>query len=155
MAVDLLDNGTCEGADVVLACFSVTDPTTFESVTSTWWPRIRAEAPAAPVLLLGLKTDLRFNTELVDALHAAGSTCVSKTMALTAQSALGARGYAECYALIDDPDDGGAVAHIVEKALALTPAGSAAAAAAAAGGGRAGSRSGGRGRGGGGRCAVM
>ena len=150
IAVDLLDNNTCAGADVVLACFSVTDPATFESVKRTWWPAIAKEAPGVPVLLLGLQTDLRFNTEIVDALHAGGSTPVSKTMALERTSALGARGYAECYALVDDPDDGGAVGHVVEKALALVPR-----ARVDAGGGGRGAGGSARGTGGGKRCVMM
>ena len=62
--------------------------------------------PRPPVLLLGLKTDLRFHAAAVDGLHAAGQTPVAKTTALQFARDLGPGcvGYRECYALAGEGD---------------------------------------------------
>ncbi|CAJ0933081.1 unnamed protein product, partial [Mesorhabditis belari] len=45
--------------DVVLICFSVVDPSSFENVRTKWSPEVSQHCPDAPVILVGLKSDLR------------------------------------------------------------------------------------------------
>eukprot|EP00042_Codosiga_hollandica_P010486 m.23361 g.23361 ORF g.23361 m.23361 type:complete len:193 (-) comp34985_c0_seq1:135-713(-) len=42
-----------------LVCFSVAEPTTFKHVSAKWLPEIRHYNPATPIVLVGLKSDLR------------------------------------------------------------------------------------------------
>lgn len=45
--------------DVFLICFSVASPSSFENVTSKWYPEIKHHCPDAPMILVGkLKYDI-------------------------------------------------------------------------------------------------
>jgi small GTP-binding protein len=55
------------GVDVVMVCFATTSRTSFERVQSKWLPEIRHFCPGTPVVLVGLKTDLRDEILAVDA----------------------------------------------------------------------------------------
>ena len=39
--------------DVFLICFSVVSPSSFENVTSKWYPEIKHHCPDAPILVVG------------------------------------------------------------------------------------------------------
>lgn len=39
--------------DVFLICFSVASPSSFENVTSKWYPEIKHHCPDAPMILVG------------------------------------------------------------------------------------------------------
>ena len=39
--------------DVFLICFSVVSPSSFENVTTKWYPEIKHHCPDAPILLIG------------------------------------------------------------------------------------------------------
>ena len=45
--------------DVFLLGFSVTSQTSFENIRSKWEPEIRHYCPNTPIVLVGLKNDLR------------------------------------------------------------------------------------------------
>lgn len=40
--------------DVFLICFSVASPSSFENVTSKWYPEIKHHCPDAPMILVGM-----------------------------------------------------------------------------------------------------
>ena len=42
--------------DVFLICFSVVSPSSFENVTSKWYPEIKHHCPDAPILVVGMAT---------------------------------------------------------------------------------------------------
>ncbi|NWI89928.1 RHOF protein, partial [Pitta sordida] len=46
-------------ASVVLICFDVTDPSSFENIPTKWYPEVNHFCQGVPVLLVGCKTDLR------------------------------------------------------------------------------------------------
>ncbi|KAH0787029.1 rho-related GTP-binding protein RhoU [Histomonas meleagridis] len=48
-----------QNADVILICFSLIDPSSLESVTERWVPDIKAVASKTPIILVGMKSDLR------------------------------------------------------------------------------------------------
>eukprot|EP00727_Mastigamoeba_balamuthi_P009853 m51a1_g5490 putative ras-related protein rac1-like (404) ;mRNA; r:324709-326478 len=48
-----------EGADVFAVCYSVGAPPTFTSVADRWRQEIRSRCPSTPVILVGLKSDMR------------------------------------------------------------------------------------------------
>lgn len=39
--------------DVFLICYSVASPSSFENVTSKWYPEIKHHCPDAPIILVG------------------------------------------------------------------------------------------------------
>ncbi len=43
----------CFQTDVFLICFSVVSPSSFENVTTKWYPEIKHHCPDAPILLIG------------------------------------------------------------------------------------------------------
>ena len=45
--------------DVFLLCFSVVKRTSFESIRHKWLPEVRHHCPHIPVVLVGMKSDLR------------------------------------------------------------------------------------------------
>ncbi|XP_049777442.1 rho-related BTB domain-containing protein 1 [Schistocerca cancellata] len=47
-------------SDVVLLCFSITNPVSLRNCKIMWYPEIRRFCPQTPVLLVGCKNDLRY-----------------------------------------------------------------------------------------------
>ncbi|KAL7299662.1 hypothetical protein TKK_0007421 [Trichogramma kaykai] len=47
-------------SDVVLLCFSITNPVSLRNCKAMWYPEIRRFCPHTPVLLVGCKNDLRY-----------------------------------------------------------------------------------------------
>ena len=45
--------------DVFLLCFSVASPTSFANIKAQWVPEVRHYCPSTPVVLVGMKGDLR------------------------------------------------------------------------------------------------
>lgn len=81
------------GSDVAGLCFAVNSRRSFEDVSTVWVPEIRTALPDAPIILIGLKTDLRTNT------YAALSDPVSTAEGEALASAIGAAAYCENSAL--------------------------------------------------------
>ena len=46
-------------SDVVLLCFSITNPVSLRNCKAMWYPEIRRFCPQTPVILVGCKNDLR------------------------------------------------------------------------------------------------
>ncbi|NXT52186.1 RHOD protein, partial [Pluvianellus socialis] len=46
-------------ANVVLICFDVTSPNSYDNVLTKWYPEVNHFCKGVPVLLVGCKTDLR------------------------------------------------------------------------------------------------
>ena len=50
--------------DVFLICFAVNSPTSLENVRTKWSPEVQQYCPHTPVLLVGMKGDLRESNQL-------------------------------------------------------------------------------------------
>ncbi|XP_075281811.1 rho-related GTP-binding protein RhoF-like [Opisthocomus hoazin] len=50
-------------ANVVLICFDVTNPISYDNVLTKWYPEVNHFCKGVPVLLVGCKTDLRRDPE--------------------------------------------------------------------------------------------
>ena len=105
--------------DVFLICFSVVSPSSFENVTSKWYPEIKHHCPDAPVLLVliclvnitifdfkiymycqvGTKIDLREDRETLAMLAEQGQCPMKREQGLKLASKIGAVKYLECSAL--------------------------------------------------------
>eukprot|EP00486_Rosalina_sp_Unknown_P014784 CAMPEP_0201591650 /NCGR_PEP_ID=MMETSP0190_2-20130828/189762_1 /ASSEMBLY_ACC=CAM_ASM_000263 /TAXON_ID=37353 /ORGANISM="Rosalina sp." /LENGTH=143 /DNA_ID=CAMNT_0048050065 /DNA_START=750 /DNA_END=1181 /DNA_ORIENTATION=- len=81
--------------DVFLVCYSIISRSSYENVRSKWIPEIKHHVPDAPFLLVGTKTDLRDDKDVVQKV---GSTLKEEEGKALAKE-LGARAYVECSAL--------------------------------------------------------
>ena len=55
--------GTGEGTDVFFVVFEITNPDSRENVKLKWVPEIKHHCPDVPIILVGLKADLRHHEE--------------------------------------------------------------------------------------------
>jgi len=85
--------------DVFLVCFSVVSDTSFKNVTNKWIPELKHYEPNTPMLLCGLKTDLRYDSKTKFSRD--GEEIVSIESAKALAKIHGIR-YTECSALTQD-----------------------------------------------------
>ncbi|NXV80108.1 RHOF protein, partial [Atlantisia rogersi] len=50
-------------ANIVLICFDVTSPNSYDNISTKWYPEVNHFCKGVPVLLVGCKTDLRQDQE--------------------------------------------------------------------------------------------
>ena len=55
--------------DVLLLCFAVDNPDSFENVADKWAVELHAFCPGAPIILVGTKTDLRHDSDVIKSLQ--------------------------------------------------------------------------------------
>jgi Ras-related C3 botulinum toxin substrate 1 len=85
--------------NIILVCFSLADPYTFENVRSRWLPEILYYAPNVPFILVGTKLDLRQNPMTIEELQKYNETPISYIQGLQMEKELHAVNYLECSAL--------------------------------------------------------
>ncbi|RXG55438.1 Ras-related C3 botulinum toxin substrate 1 [Armadillidium vulgare] len=85
--------------DVFLICFSVVSPSSFENVTSKWYPEIKHHCPDAPMILVGTKIDLREDKETLAFLSEQSQSPVKRESGQKLANKIRAVKYMECSAL--------------------------------------------------------
>ncbi|XP_054614055.1 rho-related GTP-binding protein RhoF [Dunckerocampus dactyliophorus] len=85
-------------AHLILVCFDVTNPTSFDNVTIKWNPEVKHFCPNIPVILIGCKTDLRKDKESIRRLKAINQSPITYTQGLATQQGMKAELYLECSA---------------------------------------------------------
>lgn len=88
--------------DVFLICFSIISPYSFDNVKSKWWPEIQHHAPNVPIILVGTKSDLRNDANMLQQLQAKGLAVISKDQAEARAREINAKMYMECSALTQE-----------------------------------------------------
>ncbi|KAF0379025.1 Cell division control protein 42 [Gigaspora margarita] len=86
-------------ADVVLICFSVTSPASFENVKETWVPEVRHYCPGIPYLIVGTQIELRDDPLVVEKLSQQRMSPITLKQGDNLAQKLGAIKYVECSAL--------------------------------------------------------
>jgi small GTP-binding protein len=85
--------------NVVIVCFSVINPSSFNNITTKWLPEIKRHAPDAKILLVGTQSDLRSNTQVLLQLSRMGLAPVPESRAIQLMHKIGALSYTECSTL--------------------------------------------------------
>jgi len=85
--------------DVFLICFSVVSPSSFENVSTKWFPEIKHHCPDAVVLLIGTKVDLREDKDVIGQLSNAGLSPIKREQGIKTAAKIRAVKYLECSAL--------------------------------------------------------
>lgn len=86
-------------AAVLLLCFSVVCPTSFQNASQKWLPELRRHCPDAPIVLVGTQCDLRTDVKVLIELARYGEEPVPESAARHASHRMGAVSYVECSAL--------------------------------------------------------
>lgn len=85
--------------DVFLMCFSVVSPASYNNVRAKWYPEISHHRPDTPVILVGLKADLRDDRNIIESLNNRGLSPTSYTEGLKLAKATNCHKYLECSSL--------------------------------------------------------
>ena len=85
--------------DVFLVCYSVVNPSSFENVKATWIPEVRHHCPEVPMILVGLKLDLRASNDTIKKLKERGLSPITYEMGFKQARDLGCTKFLECSAL--------------------------------------------------------
>ncbi|XP_040914391.1 rho-related GTP-binding protein RhoF [Toxotes jaculatrix] len=85
-------------ANLILVCFDVTNPTSFENVLIKWHPEVKHFCRDTPVILIGCKTDLRKDKECTRKLRAMSLAPITYTQGEETRQHMNADLYLECSA---------------------------------------------------------
>ncbi|NXF13009.1 RHOD protein, partial [Smithornis capensis] len=89
-------------ANVVLICFDVTDPSSFDNIPTKWYPEVNHFCQGVPVLLVGCKTDLRQDQGMVQKLRDRRMEPISRQQGEAMARQVRAVSYMECSARYQD-----------------------------------------------------
>ncbi|KAM3874293.1 rho-related GTP-binding protein RhoF [Diretmus argenteus] len=85
-------------ANMVLVCYDVTNPTSFENVMIKWHPEVKHFCPDIPVILIGCKTDLRNDKACMRKLKAMDQAPITYIQGEETRQLMNAEVYLECSA---------------------------------------------------------
>ncbi|KAG7100508.1 GTP-binding protein rhoC like [Verticillium longisporum] len=81
--------------DLIFVCFAIDCPNSLENVMDKWYPEVLHFCPYTPLVLVALKSDLRFKRTCIDMLKTQGLTPVTTEQGQTVAKKMNAQ-YAEC-----------------------------------------------------------
>ncbi|KAK3371529.1 P-loop containing nucleoside triphosphate hydrolase protein [Lasiosphaeria ovina] len=81
--------------DLIFVCFAIDCPNSLENVVDKWFPEVLHFCPYTPLILVGLKSDLRYKKTCIDMLKTQGLTPVTAEQGLAVAHKMGAA-YMEC-----------------------------------------------------------
>ncbi|KAI7793502.1 rho-related GTP-binding protein RhoF [Triplophysa rosa] len=87
-----------QDVNLVLICYDVTNPTSFDNVTIKWYPEVHHFCRDTPIILIGCKTDLRKDKEKMRKLKALDMAPITYLQGEEIQKQLKAEVYLECSA---------------------------------------------------------
>ncbi|XP_029933040.1 rho-related GTP-binding protein RhoG-like isoform X2 [Myripristis murdjan] len=90
---------TYHRADVIIICFSVACPLSYEAVKTKWHPEVTHHCPEVPVLLVGTKRDLRDSQVVLEKLGEQDQTVVTQQQGTALAREIHAVRYLECAAI--------------------------------------------------------
>uniref|UniRef100_A0A8C1KGF7 Ras homolog family member F n=1 Tax=Cyprinus carpio TaxID=7962 RepID=A0A8C1KGF7_CYPCA len=84
--------------NLVVICYDVTNPTSFDNVTIKWYPEVRHFCRDVPIILIGCKTDLRKDKEKMRKLRALDLAPITYLQGEQIQKQMNLEIYLECSA---------------------------------------------------------
>ncbi|EFX06219.1 Rho GTPase [Grosmannia clavigera kw1407] len=81
--------------DLIFVCFAIDCPNSLENVMDKWYPEVLHFCPYTPLVLVGLKSDLRNKKACIDMLKTQGLTPVTADQGMVVAKKMGAQ-YMEC-----------------------------------------------------------
>ncbi|GAB7338649.1 hypothetical protein MBLNU457_5380t1 [Dothideomycetes sp. NU457] len=81
--------------DLLFVCFAIDCPNSLENVMDKWYPEVLHFCPTTPIILVGLKSDLRNKRTCIDLLKTQGLTPVTTAQGQAVANKMGAM-YMEC-----------------------------------------------------------
>ncbi|KAI9679006.1 MAG: Rho GTPase [Bathelium mastoideum] len=81
--------------DLLFVCFAIDCPNSLENVMDKWYPEVLHFCPTTPMILLGLKSDLRHKRTCIELLKTQGLTPVTPQQGEAVAKKMGAA-YMEC-----------------------------------------------------------
>ena len=84
--------------DVLLICFSLVSPASYENVYTKWYPEVTHYCPNTPIILVGTKQDLRLHKDTIDMLKQRGLCPITRAEGLNMSKDIKANEYVECSA---------------------------------------------------------
>ena len=88
--------------DVFLLCFSIASPNSFENIKEKWYCEISHHCPGIPIVLVGLKLDLRDDKETVEKLREKRLASITYEQGMQMAEEIRAFKYVECSALTQE-----------------------------------------------------
>lgn len=88
--------------NVIIICFSIDSPTSYENVKRKWHPEVKDHCPNVPILLVGTKNDLRDDQEVLEKLREQNQTTVTQQQGTTMAKQIKAVQYLECASISYD-----------------------------------------------------
>ncbi|XP_036115039.1 rho-related GTP-binding protein RhoD [Molossus molossus] len=89
-------------ASVLLLCFDVTSPHSFDNIYNRWYPEVNHFCKEVPIVVVGCKTDLRKDRSLVKQLWKKKLEPVTYHRGQEMARSVGAVAYLECSARLQD-----------------------------------------------------
>ncbi|XP_034717113.1 rho-related GTP-binding protein RhoG-like isoform X1 [Etheostoma cragini] len=83
-------------ANVIIICFSIASPTSCVNVKSKWHPEVKHHCPDVPILLVGTKSDLHDDHEILEKLREQNQTTVTRQQGPAMAKQIKAVKYLEC-----------------------------------------------------------
>ncbi|PHH89243.1 hypothetical protein CDD83_6434 [Cordyceps sp. RAO-2017] len=81
--------------DLIFVCFAIDCPNSLDNVLDKWYPEVLHFCPYTPLILIGLKSDLRYKKSCIDMLKTQGLTPVTTEQGMAVADKMGAH-YMEC-----------------------------------------------------------
>lgn len=84
--------------NILLICFGIDSPVSLENVIDKWVPEISHFCPDISYILVGLKSDLRYESPSRADPRAKSAQCITRNQGLSVAKQIGAKTYLECSA---------------------------------------------------------
>ncbi|KAI6778778.1 GTP-binding protein rhoC [Emericellopsis cladophorae] len=81
--------------DLIFVCFAIDCPNSLDNVLDKWYPEVLHFCPYTPLILVGLKSDLRYKRTCIDMLKTQGLTPVTTEQGMNVAQKMDAQ-YMEC-----------------------------------------------------------
>ena len=85
--------------DVFIICYSVVNSASYDNVLNKWYPEIRHHCPLQPIILVGLKVDLRDDPANIEKLQNQNEEPISHQQGVSLAKKIGAVKFFECSSL--------------------------------------------------------